>query len=61
MTVRPRYTVRAKVRDVAMFCGLAAGAIFPTLRAIAQQIIPAVIAETRRIATTRYTDPKDPR
>ena len=55
MTVRPRYTIRAKARDLVTL----AYAATP----VALQLVRALAPIAHRIVTARYTDPykEDPR
>lgn len=64
MTVRPRYTCRAKARDLravarsaAQMTGVLGSAVAPPARAL----VAAVSTATTRIITSRYTDPTEPR
>ncbi|MGP4916221.1 hypothetical protein ACTXJ9_11020 [Brachybacterium tyrofermentans] len=62
MTVRPRYTYRAKARDLravaksaARTTGVLGAAVAPPARAL----VAAVSTATTRIITSSYTDPQE--
>lgn len=53
MTVRPRYTYRAKARHLAVLARMTAESIRP--------VIALAIPTARTILTRRYIDPQEPR
>lgn len=53
MTVRPRYTCRAKARHLAVLARMTADSIRPVLE--------VAIPTARLILTRRYIDPQEPR
>lgn len=57
MTVRPRYTYRAKARDLTTAYVIVWRALTPVLIATTR----AFAGGARRLLATRYTDPEDPR
>ncbi|WME22133.1 hypothetical protein [Brachybacterium sp. GU-2] len=57
MTVRPRYTYRAKARDLTTAYVIVWRALTPALIATTR----AFAGGARRLLATRYTDPEDPR
>ncbi|MDN5687027.1 MAG: hypothetical protein L0G94_10210 [Brachybacterium sp.] len=62
MTVRPRYTIRAKAHDLRTTGTLAALAAVEVTRAVTppvRDIATTVLRTVRIITTARYTDPKE--
>lgn len=57
MTVRPRYTARMKVRDLATAYGRMWAVLAPVLTGLALGMAQG----TRRVLTARYTDPEESR
>ncbi|MGO2311680.1 MAG: hypothetical protein ACTH6A_06620 [Brachybacterium tyrofermentans] len=64
MTVRPRYTYRAKARDlraVAKAATRMTGVLGSAVAPPARSLVAAISTATARIITSRYTDPTEPR
>lgn len=64
MTVRPRYTIRAKTRDLRTLAHIAASAAAALTRAVAlviRALATTTLGTARTIITGRYTDPRENR